>query len=96
MNGGICLYLNKRLMMMLESGLIQHWKHIYWPDTKKCKHAQQRIQMMRTNSEPKKLSLKDLQGSFLIWSNGLFLAVVAFLIELIIARITRHCSLFLF
>ena len=82
-------------MMMLESGLIQHWKHIYWPDTRKCKHAQQRIQT-RTSSEPKKLSLKDLQGSFLIWSTGLFLAVVAFLIELIIARITRHYSLFLF
>ncbi len=72
---------------MSESGLIQHWKQIHWPDIKKCKHAQ-RIQM-RTNREPKKLSLKDLQGSFFIWSTGFILALVAFLTELISARITH-------
>ena len=72
---------------MSESGLIQHWKQIHWPDIKKCKHAHQ-IQM-RTTSEPKKLSLKDLQGSFLIWSTGCILALVAFLTELIIASVTH-------
>ncbi len=69
---------------MSENGLIQHWKQIHWPNIKKCKQAQ-RIQM-RANSEPKKLSLKDLQGSFFILSIGSSLAVIAFSIELIMGR----------
>lgn len=80
----IYMYCLQRIMMMSESGLIQHWKEIHWPNIKKCKQAQ-RIQM-RANSEPKKLSLKDLQGSFFIWSIGSSLALVTFSIEFIMAR----------
>jgi len=75
--------------MMSESGLIQHWKQIHWPNNKQCKDTQRNVLGRRTKIGPKKLSLKDLQSSFFIWSIGGLLALMTFFIELILARVTR-------
>jgi len=40
--------------------------------------------------EPKMLSLNDMQSFFFILSIGALLALMAFFIELILARITRQ------
>lgn len=77
--------------MMSESGLIKHWKQIHWPKNEKCKGTLQ-VQM-RTHSEPKKLSLRDLQGSFFIWSIGSLSALMIFIVELLryyIKNITHY------
>lgn len=74
---------------MSESGLIQHWKQIHCPNNKQCKDTQRNIIGRRTKIGPKKLSLKDLQSSFFLWSIGALLALMTFFTELILARVTR-------
>lgn len=69
---------------MSESGLIQHWKRIHWPKIEKCKDAHQQTRMEAKSSEPKKLSLKDLQGSFFVLSIGSILALILFVVELLV------------
>jgi len=76
---------------MTESGLIQHWKQIHWPNNEQCKDFTQRnVIGRRTKMEPKRLSLNDMQSFFFILSIGALLALMAFFIELILARITRQ------
>ena len=69
---------------MSESGLIKHWKRIHWPKIEKCKDARQHTRMEAKSSEPKKLSLKDLQGSFFVLSIGSILALILFVVELLV------------
>ncbi len=70
---------------MLESGLIEYWKLLHWPSIEKCKD----IQSTRRMNGPKRLSLKDLQSSFLLWSIGCILAISIFLVEMLVCNKTH-------
>lgn len=72
---------------MSENGLIQHWKKVHSPSIRQCKDTQRDGIERRTKSEPKKLSLKDLQSSFFVWSIGTLSALIAFSVELILSSI---------
>ncbi|XP_046654596.1 glutamate receptor ionotropic, delta-2-like [Daphnia pulicaria] len=69
-------FLNQKILQMVEAGLVNYWKNLYWPKwDSKC------INEMKQKSGPQSLRLAHLQGAFLILALGCALAFLAFLIE---------------
>lgn len=60
---------------MIEAGLGEHWKKKYWPPSSK------KYDNIKQSQGPKSLSLKDLQGAFLILAIGSALSFVVYFLE---------------
>ncbi|XP_045027053.1 probable glutamate receptor isoform X3 [Daphnia magna] len=70
-NSSLKPLLDKKIMQMMEAGLGNYWKQIYWPSSGgKCGRSIQPI------VGPKSLGLSDLQGAFLILAVGYGMALV--------------------
>ena len=67
-----------RILQMVEAGLVNYWKKLYWPKwDSRCTDAA----VEQSAAGPKSLRLADLQGAFLILSIGCALAFLTFLAE---------------
>lgn len=69
----ICFPFN-RILQMLEAGLGEHWKKVYWPP------SNNKYGDVKRSGGPKSLSLKDLQGAFLILAIGFIMSFVMFFV----------------
>ena len=63
-----------RLLQMIESGLIEHWRKRLWPSTHQCDPANKK-------NGPRRLNLLSFQSHFLIWGIGSALALASFIVE---------------
>ena len=71
---------------MLEAGLGEYWKRMYWPSANvKCGD-----QPSSKREAKRRLSLIDLQSAFLVLAMGVAAAFVAFIGECLFYLI-RHC-----
>lgn len=72
---------------MVEAGLIDYWRqNISSKSVKQCDSINNGKQ---TNSKPHSLGLNDMQSLFLIWSIGVILSLVTFVIEIIACQISH-------
>ncbi|XP_046633088.1 glutamate receptor ionotropic, kainate 3-like isoform X3 [Daphnia pulicaria] len=73
--------LDKKILQLIETGLGEYWKKLYWPpSSRKCDDVN------RSGGAIKSLNLKDLQGAFVILALGSGLASAIFVAERIIAQ----------
>lgn len=70
---------------MIEAGLGEHWKKRYWPPSNK------KYDNIKRSAGPKSLSLKDLQGAFLILAIGSTLSLVVYCVEGFTSLVRRVC-----
>ncbi|EFX89946.1 hypothetical protein DAPPUDRAFT_300036 [Daphnia pulex] len=78
--------LDKKILQLIETGLGEYWKKLYWPpSSRKCDDVN------RSGGAIKSLNLTDLQGAFVILALGSGVASAIFVAERIItqSRISR-------
>jgi hypothetical protein len=66
--------IDKKLLQMTESGLIEYWRERLWPSIKQCDPINQKY-------GPRPLDLDSFQSPFLIWGIGTILALLSFVTE---------------
>ena len=70
-------------MQIVETGLANYWKKIYWPQSDgKCPDSKP------SNAGPKRLGILDLQGAFLILVMGFVLASLILLVEVFLSSLS--------
>nr|CAH0101813.1 unnamed protein product [Daphnia galeata] len=82
--------INKGIMELGQSGLLDYWEILFRPMPRQCQGKIQRGYKSPENNQHPPLSLKNLTGAFIILSIGFSLSILAFLVEQIISMSKRH------
>ncbi|XP_057377911.1 glutamate receptor ionotropic, delta-2-like isoform X2 [Daphnia carinata] len=79
-------FLNRKILVMLESGLMEHWRMKHLSGKDHCSTSHSYGALLR------KLDFDDLQSAFLIWFVGVCIAFMVFVVENIFyfSGKTRH------
>ncbi|XP_046449207.1 ionotropic receptor 93a-like [Daphnia pulex] len=81
--------INKGLLDLLQTGMIDHWDSWFRPMPRQCKaNVKKGDKKRETKHMP--ISLKNLTGAFLVLSVGLSISFLAFLVEQIISMIVKR------
>ena len=70
------------MILIHESGLLQVWKRRWWPKSNMCKSG--------LVTEAKAISIIDVQSAFYVAGGGAVLGFLAFLTEIVVAKIRQY------
>ncbi|KAI9554750.1 hypothetical protein GHT06_020026 [Daphnia sinensis] len=81
---------NRGMLVLLENGLISQWKKQFEADPRPCFDEDQLYRNAKNKEKPlARLSLANLTGAFAALAIGVFISVLAFLFELLVAAVTN-------
>ncbi|KAI9554751.1 hypothetical protein GHT06_020027 [Daphnia sinensis] len=84
---------NRGMLVLRETGLISQWEKQFEADPRPCFDEDQRYRNDKNKKKPlARLTLANLTGAFTALATGVFLSVLAFLIELFVARLNKRAT----
>ncbi|KZR99564.1 Uncharacterized protein APZ42_004514 [Daphnia magna] len=79
-----------RMLVLREIGLISQWEKQFEANSRPCYDEDQNYRNDKNKKKPlARLSLANLTGAFAALGTGVLVSFLAFLIELLVARVTK-------